>query len=131
MHDDASAAPLRQEHQVTQGTPDPPAPVTGRRRSRLRRRLVTGIAGVLVLATAAGAAALWVLTGRLLQPIDDTPLNIRITAATPDTVTLPADDASRAPGVYGLTWQEDGTGQRHSGSSDRSSPRTAEPSPVN
>ncbi|MFI9328759.1 alpha/beta hydrolase family protein [Kitasatospora sp. NPDC052868] len=95
--------------------PDPPAPVAGRRRGRLRRRLATALAAVLVLATCAGAAALWVLTGKLLQPIDDTPLNTRITAATPSTVTVPANQASRAPGVYGLTWQEDGTGQRHSG----------------
>ncbi|MEV7781069.1 alpha/beta fold hydrolase [Kitasatospora sp. NPDC088351] len=100
--------------------PEPPAPgptAPGRRtrRSRLRRRLLAGLAGALVLALGATAGLLWLAAGRLVRPMDDTPLNTHIVASAPGTVTLPATTDSRYAGTYGLIWQDKGTDQRHHG----------------
>ncbi|RSS56748.1 alpha/beta hydrolase [Streptomyces sp. WAC01280] len=84
-------------------------------RSRLRRRLLTGLACVLVLAVALGAGLLWLITGKFVQPIDDTPLNTHVVSAARGTVTLPATDESRQAGVYGLIWKDDSTGERRQG----------------
>ncbi len=98
-------------------TPDMPSPTTPLpgRRARLRRRLVIAVTGLLVLTLAAAAGALWLLTAKLLHPVDDTPLNTRVVAVGTASVTLPATEASRSPGAYGLVWQDSATAQRHSG----------------
>ncbi|MDH6133448.1 alpha-beta hydrolase superfamily lysophospholipase [Kitasatospora sp. MAA4] len=91
----------------------PPTPPSNRR-TRLRRRIVIIVAGLLVLTLGAAAGALWLLTVKLLHPIDDTPLNTRILAVGTETVTLPATAESRYTGTYGLVWQDSGSAQ-HSG----------------
>ena len=91
------------------------APSSGAPRSRLRRRLLTGLACVLVLAVGLGVGLLWIVTGKFVQPIDDTPLNIHIVSAGRGTVTLPATDESRQAGVYGLIWEDHSTGERRQG----------------
>ncbi|KQX56951.1 MULTISPECIES: alpha/beta hydrolase [unclassified Streptomyces] len=88
---------------------------SGAPRSRLRRRLLTGLACVLVLAAGLGAGSLWIVTGKFVQPIDDTPLNTRVVSAGRGTVTLPATDESRQAGVYGLIWKDQSTGERRQG----------------
>ncbi|MFJ4594936.1 alpha/beta hydrolase [Kitasatospora sp. NPDC088861] len=85
------------------------------RRTRLRRRIVVAVTGLLVLALTAASGALWLLTGKLLHPTDDTPLNTRVIAVGAATVTLPATDESRYTGTYGLVWQDSGSAQRRSG----------------
>lgn len=70
---------------------------------------------MLVLAVVLGAGALWLITGKFVQPIDDTPLNTHVVSAVPGTVTLPATDESRQAGVYGLIWKDDSTGERRQG----------------
>ncbi|WP_052709003.1 alpha/beta fold hydrolase, partial [Streptomyces sp. NRRL S-495] len=85
------------------------------RRSRLRRRLLAGLAGVLLLALGATAGLFWLAAGRFVRPMDDTPLNTRIIASALGTVTLPATDDSRYRGTYGLIWQDKGSDRRRQG----------------
>ncbi|MCX4744180.1 alpha/beta hydrolase [Kitasatospora sp. NBC_01287] len=99
---------------VTPAMTRPTTPRPGRR-TRLRRRIVITVTGLLVLTLTAAAGALWLLTGKLLHPTDDTPLNTRIVAVGTASVTLPATDESRYTGTYGLIWQDSGSTQRHSG----------------
>ncbi|MFD5081977.1 alpha/beta hydrolase [Kitasatospora sp. NPDC058406] len=100
---------------ITPATPTPPAtPVRRTRRAKLRRRLLTVVAGILVLALGAAAGLLWLAAGKIVSPIDDTPLNTRVLASGPGTVTLPATTDSRYAGTYGLVWQ-DTADRRHHG----------------
>ncbi|MFF1358551.1 alpha/beta hydrolase [Streptomyces sp. NPDC058297] len=70
---------------------------------------------MLALAVALGVGSLWLITGKFVQPIDDTPLNTHVISAGRGTVTLPATDESRQAGVYGLIWKDDSTGERRQG----------------
>ncbi|WP_404950497.1 alpha/beta hydrolase [Streptomyces sp. ARC12] len=92
-------------------------PASGRRtrRSRLRRRLLVGLAGVLVLALGATVGLLWLAAGRFVHPMDDTPLNTYVVASAPGRVTLPATTDSRYTGMFGLIWQDKETDLRHHG----------------
>ncbi|MFJ4677560.1 alpha/beta hydrolase [Kitasatospora sp. NPDC088783] len=95
----------------------PPTPPSTRRtrRTRRRRRIVATVAGLTALVLGATAGALWLLTVKLLHPIDDTPLNTRVVAVGTATVTLPATAESRAAGTYGLVWQDSGSARQHAG----------------
>ncbi|MFB7592434.1 alpha/beta hydrolase [Streptomyces sp. NPDC056169] len=95
--------------------PETAAPGRRTHRSRLRRRLLVGLASTVVLVLGAAAGLLWLAAGRLVHPMDDTPLNTHIVASAPGTVTLPATTESRATGTYGLVWQDEETDQRHHG----------------
>ncbi|NEB37322.1 alpha/beta fold hydrolase [Streptomyces sp. SID14515] len=70
---------------------------------------------VLALALCATAGLLWLAAGRLVRPMDDTPLNTYIVASAPGEVTLPATADSRCTGVFGLIWQDEETDLRHHG----------------
>lgn len=103
--------PTPQQSPVIAGA-DNPLPS---RRSRLRRRALFVVATLLVLVLSAAAAILWVITGKFVEPIDDTPLNTRIVAASQGTVTLPATPETGLPGTWGLIWQEGEAGERRQG----------------
>ncbi|MFJ2784382.1 MULTISPECIES: alpha/beta hydrolase [unclassified Streptomyces] len=95
--------------------PETPPARRRTRRSRLRRRLLVGLASTVVLVLGAAAGLLWLAAGRLVHPMDDTPLNTRVVASAPGTVTLPATTESRATGTYGLVWHDEETDRRHHG----------------
>ncbi|MFD4944161.1 alpha/beta hydrolase [Streptomyces sp. NPDC058409] len=112
-----TAAPeaTAQEAPRPEAAPETPASGHRTRRSRLRRRLLAGLSSALVLALGATTSLLWLAAGKLVHPMDDTPLNTSIVASAPGTVTLPATTDSRYTGTFGLIWQDKETGQRHHG----------------
>lgn len=117
-HDRTSPEATAPETAATEAAPTDSAPGCRTRRprgSRLRRRLAAGLAGVLALAVGGTAGLLWFAAGRLVRPMDDTPLNTYIVASAPGTVTLPATADSRYPGTFGLIWQDKETDRRHHG----------------
>ncbi|MFD8105359.1 alpha/beta hydrolase [Streptomyces microflavus] len=114
-HDRTPPEATAPETAATEAAPADPAPGRRPRRPRLRRRLAAGLAGVLALAVGGTAGLLWFAAGRLVRPMDDTPLNTYIVASAPGTVTLPATADSRYPGTFGLIWQDKETDRRHHG----------------
>lgn len=88
--------------------PKPPAPVKASSRPQKRRwvrRLIPGLAGLVVVALLALGGAAWYFSSQLLKPGSRTsPQALRVVAVDDQTVTLPSDADTRRPGTYALVW---------------------------
>jgi pimeloyl-ACP methyl ester carboxylesterase len=70
-----------------------------------RRRVLIGVAVLVVVFVVATAVVSWLFSSVLLVPNhDEHDWNLEVAAASADRVELPSDENTRRPGTYGLDW---------------------------